>query len=860
VLFSSQVGSSAQTEMLATASSVGQWSAVQSWPVQATHSHLLPTGKVLFYPAWSQGDTPYVWDPSTGGLVGSALPGYNIFCSGHAFLADGRLFVAGGHVANDVGLPHASVYNPFSDTWTQLPDMNAGRWYPTSTLLPSGDVLVMSGEETIVNGSVVWDPLPQVWQMSSASWRDLSSASLVIDQWYPFMYVAPNGKVFEAGPGQVTRYLDTSGTGAWTVVGSSLFGDRPQGSSVMYDEGKVLNLGGADPPTASAESIDLTNSSPTWQSVAPMNEPRRQANATLLPDGKVLVTGGSSGSGFDNSSYPVYSAEMWDSATNQWTLLASDSVYRGYHSSALLLPDGRVLAAGGEIGGASAELFSPPYLFAGQRPTISAAPSAVVYGQTFTVQTPDAASIARVNWIRLGSVTHAFDESQRLNYLNFTQASGSLTVTAPSDPNRAPPGYYMLFILNTSGVPSVASLIQISGATAPPNPPSNLTATALDSTQVSLAWTDNATTETAFQIERSTDGFTFAQIGSVGANDTNYTDSTAAPVTTYWYRVRAYNGAGTSAPSNTVTLTTPAPRYGFEDGTTQGWLAGGTTAGNASNSQTFAYQGTHSLSVTLTNTTTSNWGSGYVAAPSDLVGGSTLGAWSMVPSSSPTGLQARVFLIDGANAWYNAAPITSLTPGTWANLTYQVPPGVVSPVKWVGVWFTTASGVTWSGTTYIDSVDLVSSVASPTPTATRTPTATATRTPTPTATRTRTPTATRTPTPTATPTPTVAGTPTPTPTVSPLPAAPTSLIGSASSASQVDLAWTDNSSNELVFQIEQSTDGITFVQVATVGANVARYSATNLSAQTNYWYRVRAYNSYGSSAYSNIVKVRTRVR
>src|SRR5215472_5506726 len=98
-----------------------------------------------------------------------------------------------------------------------------------------------------------------------------------------------------------------------------------------------------------------------------------------------------------------------DPATHQWTTLATDSVYRGYHSSALLLPDGRVLAAGGEIGGASAEMYSPPYLFAGTRPTISAAPSGVVYGQTFSVQTPDAASITNVNWIRLGSVTHAFD-------------------------------------------------------------------------------------------------------------------------------------------------------------------------------------------------------------------------------------------------------------------------------------------------------------------------------------------------------------------------------------------------------------------------------------------------------------------
>jgi galactose oxidase len=191
------------------ASTVGQWSPVQNWPVQATHAHLLPTGQVLYYPAWAQGETPYLWDPVSGSSVVVALPGYNIFCSGHTFLADGRVFVAGGHVTNDVGLPHASIYSPFSNTWTQLPDMNAGRWYPTSTILSSGDVLVISGEETLVNGSVVWDALPQVWQNGSNSWRDLSSAQLVISQWYPFMYAAPNGHVFEAGPDQVTRYLNT---------------------------------------------------------------------------------------------------------------------------------------------------------------------------------------------------------------------------------------------------------------------------------------------------------------------------------------------------------------------------------------------------------------------------------------------------------------------------------------------------------------------------------------------------------------------------------------------------------------------------------------------------------------------------
>ena len=118
------------------ASTVGEWSALQNWPIVAVHAHLLPTGKVLFYP---YSDDPRLWDPATGTITPAALSGYNIFCTGHSFLPDGRLFVAGGHIANSVGEPKATIYNPFNNSWTRLPDMNAGRWYPTSTTLANGD-------------------------------------------------------------------------------------------------------------------------------------------------------------------------------------------------------------------------------------------------------------------------------------------------------------------------------------------------------------------------------------------------------------------------------------------------------------------------------------------------------------------------------------------------------------------------------------------------------------------------------------------------------------------------------------------------------------------------------------------------
>src|SRR5947207_4143440 len=146
--------------------------------------------------------------------------------------------------------------------------------------------------------------------------------------------------------------------------------------------------------------------------------------------------------------------------------MASPQAPRLYHSAALLLPDGRVLTTGGDDI-TQVELYSPPYLFAGARPSITAVPAAVSFGQSFFVQTPDAANIAKVTWIRLGSVTHAFDMNQRINSLSFSQAPGGLNVVAPSNPNLAPPGHYLLFILNANGVPSIAKIVQLGGSAAP---------------------------------------------------------------------------------------------------------------------------------------------------------------------------------------------------------------------------------------------------------------------------------------------------------------------------------------------------------------------------------------------------------
>jgi hypothetical protein len=290
------------------------------------------------------------------------------------------------------------------------------------------------------------------------------------------VFSAPNGTAFVAGPNQGTGYLNTSGTGKWTAGPSRTFGSRDYGSAVMYDAGKILVVGGGT-PTASSEVIDLNaGTGAAWRGVGAMSVARRQMNATLLADGTVLATGGSNAGGFNSKPTDdrVLAAERWSPTTEQWTPLARQTHYRLYHSTALLLPDGRVLSVGsgqpaatGLTDDFTAELFSPPYLFkldgtAAARPVISGAPTSVTYGATFSVGISSAAVIAKVTWIRLSAVTHSTNMNQRLNYLGFTSTSGStLSITAPGSANLAPPGDYMLFVVDANGVPSVAKIVRI---------------------------------------------------------------------------------------------------------------------------------------------------------------------------------------------------------------------------------------------------------------------------------------------------------------------------------------------------------------------------------------------------------------
>jgi hypothetical protein len=388
-----------------------------------------------------------------------------MFCGGHAFLPDGRLLVTGGHITGERGLPDANVFDPTSRAWTRITSMAYARWYPTTTTLANGEMLTVGGSDA----NRVKVTVPEVW--TGAAWRLLPDASLDVP-WYPWLFQAPNGDVFYAGPSQTTRYLDPRGTGSWRPVANTNYvGEREAGSAVMYEPGKVLIVGGdgrapGTSPTRSAEIIDLNRSAPTWFRTGSMASPRRHLNATLLPTGEVLVTGGTAAPGFNDPAGTVHAAELWNPENGKWKTLASNVINRIYHSAAMLLPDGKVLVTGagvsqGAVNELNAELYSPPYLFRGTRPKLADAPSSLSYGASFAITTPSPGSIAKVTLLRLGSVTHSFDQNQRFISLDFSSASGKLTATAPASANLAPPGHYLLFVVNDDGVPSVGRTVRL---------------------------------------------------------------------------------------------------------------------------------------------------------------------------------------------------------------------------------------------------------------------------------------------------------------------------------------------------------------------------------------------------------------
>jgi hypothetical protein len=482
--------------------STGAWGPVVNWDIVPLHMSLLPSGKIFAWGKRDPADTigmPRIWDPAAGSPTTSTeISGVTdmLFCAGHTLMPDGRLMVAGGHHHDDAGIKATYFFSP-DGTAQKGPDMSFGRWYPTLTVLSDGRVLTMAGrdaQETVIT-------IPEIWEGNH--WVQLPGGSSVALPYYPRNFVDPNGRgVFMAGERIMSRWFNpdvssAGGRGSWTSGPSHRYAfNRDYGTAVMYETGKILYAGGggyprwssppADKsdvaPTATAETIDITNASPSWQFTAPMQFARRHLNSTILPDGEVLVTGGVGGGtsgtvfNFNDLSKAVHAAEIWNPKTGQWTTLASNTINRGYHSVSLLLPDGTVLhgssgdaqippqnpnAGGSYPNEKNHEIFSPPYLFKGARPTITSAPASVGYGATFSLATPNAAQVTDVRWIHIGSVTHAFDMSARANTLTFTRTATGVDVVAPASGMIAPPGDYLLFILNRNGVPSEGRFIRI---------------------------------------------------------------------------------------------------------------------------------------------------------------------------------------------------------------------------------------------------------------------------------------------------------------------------------------------------------------------------------------------------------------
>jgi hypothetical protein len=477
--------------------SVGSWELLShDSGVFAVHAALLPTGKVLLFSGTAEANLPResrVWDPVTDTLTSQSF-GDDLFCAGHAMLADGRVLVNGGAIPGQGrGIKATHIFDPVSESWTKVKDMNHARWYPTTLTLPDGRVITFSGRDEnagVVSQVEVYDP-------AADTWTDLPvTANKALDI-YPSLHLMPDGSIFYTGTRwagstagwmspPATARLDLA-TNTWTNVDDHEIPDRTEGFSVLlppFEPGpfihehddipkpakeapsltRVLVVGGPG-ATAAAEIIDLADGAPLWRRTADMNFPRRNVNGVLLPDGSVLVCSGIRGYKWDSDPGYVYEAELFDPQTETWTIAAPMTVGRQYHSASLLLADGRVLNIGSQ--GASIremrmEVYSPPYLFHGPRPKITSAPAATAYGAEFVIESPDSCRIDRVVLVRPSAVTHQTNTDQRCLPLKWHRDGHcGLRITAPATAQLAPPSYYLLFILDDCGVPSIGRFIQL---------------------------------------------------------------------------------------------------------------------------------------------------------------------------------------------------------------------------------------------------------------------------------------------------------------------------------------------------------------------------------------------------------------
>jgi hypothetical protein len=491
----------------------GQWEVLPyDSGVLAVHAALLPKGEVLFFAGSGSSEarfrshdfgniaqgifTSVVWNPQgvppNNFFHPPTLPAapkrpYDFFCGGDAFLPDGRMLSAGGTGDYDPfqGRPEAAVFDPQTRQWSFVANMNHGRWYPTLITLGDGRILAASGL-TEKKTLEIYSAAADKWDLHGFL-PDFPGLPL-----YAHLFLLADGRIlFDGGrmddPMEVAPCLiDITKDPIQTVQvpDGTQGGMRNQSASVLLppaQEQRVMIIGGgpAGKPNKTdaidnVDIVDLKNPHPHFVPAAPLNLPRLHLNAILLPDRTVFVTGGSLKQ--EEQGVARLQSEIYDPATNTWTLTAACTVPRLYHSTALLLPDGRVVtAASNPEGGTSVawgqdpqeemrlEIFSPPYLFRGPRPSVTEAPEQWKYGQMVSIKSPQAGTLRWAHLIRNGVTTHSFDTSQRLVDLPIvSQTNGIVRVEVTDNPNVAPPGWYMVFIVDNNGVPSIARWVRLS--------------------------------------------------------------------------------------------------------------------------------------------------------------------------------------------------------------------------------------------------------------------------------------------------------------------------------------------------------------------------------------------------------------
>lgn len=501
----------------------GAWSEPVPVPVSAEHMAMLPTGKVLVF---QTAEDAHLWDPATGELEPVPTGTHDSpNCAGLAILADGSLVTVSGHshahgpevgqVPDPESLAPSTwagnrltlAFDPATEAWTQGPDLEQARYYPTALTLDDGSLLTVSGNDE--DGGPA-ETVERLAPGPDQAWETIASAEREMD-FYPRLHLLPSGDLVRTGQEQQALFLDRE-TWTWEDGPTGHHGQRWGGASVLLpglDQVLVTGGGswgfgseghqtagvfrddtagvaenvvdglvqGSTPATGHTEILDLSGDEPTFREVDPMTFPRRDLNTVLLPTGDVLaVNGGAGWEPIPGWAEHARSPEIFDTEEETWSLMSPGDRHRGYHSTALLLPDGRVLVGGGdfEAGTSSTatdpenatsptlELYSPPYLFQGQRPTIETAPEEVAYDEgTFAVTSPDADDVAGAALVRMSSVTHSLNTDQRHLDLDVSVQGTSVTIEAPSSPTQAPPGPYMVFLISQEGVPSVAEIVMV---------------------------------------------------------------------------------------------------------------------------------------------------------------------------------------------------------------------------------------------------------------------------------------------------------------------------------------------------------------------------------------------------------------